>query len=208
MHAITPPPVSHFDEMLAWSGIDSGQSQSQFQTQLQQFGGQSQSQSLGPRPHYAPYSNWLADTPSASLTQRRAQADLLFRRIGITFTVYGEEGGTERLIPSDVIPRIITAEDWAYLEKGLTQRVTAINKFLADIYHDQAILKAGLIPREQIEGNTQFQTKMVGVKVPHDTYASITGVDIVRNNDGKYYVLEDNLQIGRASCRERVLMPV
>jgi len=197
MHAIKPPPFSHFDEMLAWSEAIPSQLQTQFQIQLQQFGGQSQSQSqtLGARQHYVPYSNWLADTPSASLTQRRAQADLLFRRIGITFTVYGEQGGTERLIPSDVIPRIITAEDWAYLERGLTQRVTAINRFLADIYHDQAILKAGLIPREQIEGNSQFQTKMVGVKVPHDTYASITGVDIVRNNDGKYYVLEDNLRV-------------
>ena len=136
MHAITPPPVSHFDEMLTWSGASPSHLQSQFQTQLQHFGGatlehppagqsqsQSQSQTLGPREHYVPYGNWLADTPSASLTQRRAQADLLFRRIGITFTVYGEEGGTERLIPSDVIPRIITADEWAYLEKGLTQDV-------------------------------------------------------------------------------------
>lgn len=201
MHAIKPPPFSHFDEMLAWSEASPSQQQTQFQTQLQHFGGQAQpqsqanAQSLGARAHYVPYGNWLADTPSASLTHRRAQADLLFRRIGITFTVYGEAGGTERLIPSDVIPRIITAEDWTYLERGLTQRVTAINKFLADIYHDQAILKAGLIPREQIEGNSQFQTKMIGVKVPHDTYASITGVDIVRNNDGKFYVLEDNLRV-------------
>ena len=103
MHAITPPPVSHFDEMLTWSGASPSHLQAQFQTQLQQFGGSTQSQSqlqtqkLGPRDHYVPYGNWLADTPSASLTQRRAQADLLFRRIGITFTVYGDEGGTERL---------------------------------------------------------------------------------------------------------------
>ena len=131
MHAIKPPPFSHFDEMLAWSEVSPSLQQTQFQTQLQHFGGQAQSQSqanaqtLGARPHYVPYGNWLADTPSASLTHRRAQADLLFRRIGITFTVYGEAGGTERLIPSDVIPRIITADDWTYLERGLTQRVTA-----------------------------------------------------------------------------------
>ena len=192
MHAITPPPAHHFDEMLVTAGApERGQSQSQSQS----AGGQSQVQSQGTRAHYAAYNDWLQSSPEQTLAQRRAQADLLFRRIGITFTVYGDEGGTERLIPSDVIPRIITADEWSYLEKGLTQRVTAINRFLADIYHDQAILKAGLIPREQIEGNAQFQTKMVGVKVPHDTYVSITGVDIVRNNDGKYYVLEDNLRV-------------
>ena len=195
MHAITLPPAHHFDEMLVTAGApERGPSQSQSQSQSQSTAGQSQSQSQGTRAHYAAYNDWLQSSPEQTLAQRRAQADLLFRRIGITFTVYGDEGGTERLIPSDVIPRIITADEWSYLEKGLTQRVTAINRFLADIYHDQAILKAGLIPREQIEGNAQFQTKMVGVKVPHDTYVSITGVDIVRNNDGKY-VLEDNLRV-------------
>ena len=195
MHTIKPPPASHYDEMLAWTGADPAGLQ--VQRQLQSSGGQVQTQtaSVGPRDHYAPYSDWLTRTAEQSLTQRRAQADLLFRRIGITFTVSGDDSGTERLIPSDVIPRIITADEWSYLERGLTQRVTAINHFLADIYHDQKILKAGLIPREQIEGNAQFQTKMIGVKVPHDTYVSITGVDIVRNNDGKYYVLEDNLRV-------------
>ena len=193
MHTITPPPASHFDEMLASltqsQSQSNSQNQGQFQSQLQSSAVMAKAKSapakFGPREHYQAYNQWLETTPEQALTQRRAQADLLFRRIGITFTVYGDEGGTERLIPSDVIPRIITADEWAYLEKGLTQRVTAINKFLADIYHDQAILKAGLIPREQIEGNAQFQTKMVGVKLPHDTYASMAGVDIVRNNDGK-----------------------
>ena len=203
MHTIKPPPASHFDEMLSTSSQTQSQSQGQgqFQSQLQSSAHLAKSiaappaSRARPREHYQAYNQWLEATPEVALTHRRAQADLLFRRIGITFTVYGDEGGTERLIPSDVIPRIITADEWTYLEKGLTQRVTAINKFLADIYHDQAILKAGLIPREQIEGNAQFQTKMVGVKLPHDTYASIAGVDIVRNNDGKYYVLEDNLRV-------------
>jgi uncharacterized circularly permuted ATP-grasp superfamily protein len=181
MHAIKMPPPHHYDEML-FSDANVAERRTH-------------GRPLGTREHYSTYSKWLQSSAEHTLTQRRAQADLLFRRIGITFTVYGDEGGTERLIPSDVIPRIITADEWSYLERGLAQRVTAINKFLADIYHDQAILKAGLIPREQIIGNAQFQTKMVGVKVPHDTYVSITGVDIVRNNDGKYYVLEDNLRV-------------
>jgi uncharacterized circularly permuted ATP-grasp superfamily protein len=174
MHAIKMPPRHHYDEMLIPDGSGA---------------------SLATRLHYHSYFNWLNNSPEQTLTQRRAQADLLFRRIGITFTVYGDEGGTERLIPSDVIPRIITADEWDYLERGLSQRVRAINLFLADIYHDQKILKAGKIPTEQILGNAQFQQKMIGVDVPHDTYVSITGVDIVRNNDGKYYVLEDNLRV-------------
>jgi uncharacterized circularly permuted ATP-grasp superfamily protein len=174
MHAIKTPPHHHFDEMLLNAG---------------------NANSIATREHYKSYFNWLNSSPEQTLTQRRAQADLLFRRIGITFTVYGDEGGTERLIPSDVIPRIITADEWDYLERGLSQRVRAINLFLADIYHDQKILKAGKIPTEQILDNAQFQQKMVGVNVPHDTYVSITGVDIVRNNDGKYYVLEDNLRV-------------
>jgi uncharacterized circularly permuted ATP-grasp superfamily protein len=174
MHAIKMPPAHHYDEMLMPPANGA---------------------SLATRDHYRNYFQWLNSSPEQTLTQRRAQADLLFRRIGITFTVYGDEGGTERLIPSDVIPRIITADEWDYLERGLAQRVRAINLFLADIYHEQKILNAGLIPKEQILGNAQFQTKMVGVKVPHNTYVSITGVDIVRNNDGKYYVLEDNLRV-------------
>ncbi len=117
MHAITPPPAHHFDEMLVTAGApERGQSQSQSQS----AGGQSQVQSQGTRAHYAAYNDWLQSSPEQTLAQRRAQADLLFRRIGITFTVYGDEGGTERLIPSDVIPRIITADEWSYLEKGLT----------------------------------------------------------------------------------------
>ena len=120
---------------------------------------------------------------------------MIFRRIGITFSVYGDESGTERLIPSDVVPRIITATEWARLERGLIQRVTAINRFLADIYGPQEILRAGLIPEDQILANDQYQVAMIGMKVPHDIYAHIVGVDIVRHNDGEYYVLEDNLRV-------------
>jgi uncharacterized circularly permuted ATP-grasp superfamily protein len=164
-----PPPPGVFDEML-----DAG---------------------LLPRAHYAAYADWLASMTPEQMAGKRAEADLIFRRIGITFSVYGEEGGTERLIPSDVVPRIISADEWERLEKGLIQRVTAINRFLADIYHGQEILKAGLIPEDQIVANDQFAVAMIGTKVPRDVYAHIVGVDIVRHGDGSYYVLEDNLRV-------------
>ncbi|MFM1991726.1 MAG: hypothetical protein RJA99_4683 [Pseudomonadota bacterium] len=148
-----------------------------------------------PRGHYAAYAEWLASTSPEQMAGKRAEADLIFRRIGITFSVYGDEGGTERLIPSDVVPRIISADEWERLEKGLVQRVTAINRFLADIYHGQEILKAGLIPEDQIVANDQFAVAMIGTRVPRDVYAHIVGVDIVRHSDGGYYVLEDNLRV-------------
>ena len=148
-----------------------------------------------PRAHYAAYADWLASMTPEQMAVKRAEADLIFRRIGITFSVYGEEGGTERLIPSDVVPRIIDADEWDRLEKGLVQRVTAINRFLADIYHGQEILKAGLIPEDQILANDQFAVAMIGTRVPRDVYAHIVGVDIVRHGDGSYYVLEDNLRV-------------
>ena len=147
------------------------------------------------RRHYGAYGDWLASMSVETMTAKRAEADLIFRRIGITFSVYGDESGTERLIPSDVVPRIIPATEWTLLEKGLVQRVTALNRFIADIYHEQAILKAGLIPEDQILANEQYQVAMIGTRVPHDTYAHIIGVDIVRHNDGSYYVLEDNLRV-------------
>ena len=148
-----------------------------------------------PREHYAAYADWLASMSEEQMAGKRVEADLIFRRIGITFSVYGEQGGTERLIPSDVVPRIIAADEWDRLEKGLVQRVTAINRFLADIYHGQEILKAGLIPEDQILANDQYAVAMIGTRVPRDIYAHIVGVDIVRHGDGNYYVLEDNLRV-------------
>ena len=150
---------------------------------------------IASREHYQAYQDWLKDVSSDTLESKRAEADLIFRRIGITFSVYGDEGGTERLIPSDVVPRIIAAKEWQQLEKGLVQRVTAINRFLADIYHGQDILKAGIIPERQILANEQFCPQMIGLKLPHNNYAHIVGVDIVRHNDGDFYVLEDNLRV-------------
>lgn len=120
MLEIKPPPGGHYDEMLV-TGSDA-----------------SSAAATTRRPHDAAYCDWLRATPEQSLAARRAQADLLFRRIGIAFTVYGDDAGIARLIPSCVIPRIIPAAEWALLEHGLKQRVTAINRFLADIDHEQA----------------------------------------------------------------------
>ena len=155
------------------------------------------------RDHYKIYDAWLARQPGDMMAKRREEAEMIFRRVGITFAVYGEKdedgAGTERLIPFDLIPRIIPAHEWASMEKGLVQRVTALNRFIHDVYHDQEIIKAGVVPRDQIENNAQFRPEMVGVQVPHQVYSHISGIDIVRAPDadgkGEYYVLEDNLRV-------------
>ena len=155
------------------------------------------------RDHYKIYDAWLARQPGDMMAKRREEAEMIFRRVGITFAVYGEKdedgAGTERLIPFDLIPRIIPAHEWASMEKGLVQRVSALNRFIHDVYHDQEIIKAGLVPRDQIENNAQFRPEMVGVDVPHQVYSHISGIDIVRAPDadgkGEYYVLEDNLRV-------------
>ncbi|MFZ5521259.1 MAG: circularly permuted type 2 ATP-grasp protein [Pseudomonadota bacterium] len=155
------------------------------------------------RDHYATYDRWLGQQPDDAMRRRREEAEVIFRRVGITFAVYGDKdengAGTERLIPFDLIPRIIPAAEWRQMEKGLRQRVTALNRFIHDVYNEQAILKAGVIPAEQVLGNAQFRREMTGVKVPHDIYSVIAGIDIVRaaqpDGSGTYYVLEDNLRV-------------
>ncbi|HEY1059080.1 MAG TPA: circularly permuted type 2 ATP-grasp protein [Limnobacter sp.] len=147
------------------------------------------------RPHYQDFSKWLDSQAAERLHNKRAEADLIFRRVGITFAVYGDDAGTERLIPFDIVPRIIPAAEWKILETGLRQRVTALNLFLKDIYNKQHILKAGLIPPEQIFENEQYRREMQGVKVTGDIYAHIAGVDVVRAGQGEFYVLEDNLRV-------------
>lgn len=149
----------------------------------------------GVRPHYKAYADWLSATPDERIARKRAEADIAFHRVGITFAVYGEEAGKERLIPFDIIPRIIPAEEWQQLQKGLRQRVKALNAFLHDIYHGQDILRAGRIPREQVVDNAQFRPEMIGVDVAAGIYAHIAGVDLVRAGQGEYYVLEDNLRV-------------
>ena len=132
--------------------------------------------------------------PPERLDEKRREADLLFHRVGITFAVYGDEEGTERLIPFDTIPRIIPRAEWRLLEQGLRQRVTALNRFLHDIYHGQDILRAGVIPAEQVLTHDAYQVAMAGLDLPHQVYCHIAGIDIVRDGDGEYYVLEDNLR--------------
>jgi uncharacterized circularly permuted ATP-grasp superfamily protein len=147
------------------------------------------------RDHYEGFSAWLQRTPGAQIAQKREEAERAFHRIGITFAVYGENSGTERLIPFDIVPRIIPANEWRMLERGLKQRVQALNCFLDDIYHEQNILKAGVIPAERVLANAQFRREMQGMDVPGGIYAHIAGVDIVRADEGAYYVLEDNLRV-------------
>ncbi len=155
------------------------------------------------RDHYKIYDEWLARQPGDMMATRREEAELIFRRVGITFAVYGDKddtgAGNERLIPFDLIPRIIAAREWDELEKGLVQRVTALNRFIHDCYHDQEIFKAGIVPSEQVAGNAQFRQEMVGVDVAGGVYSHISGVDIVRAVNAKgepeYFVLEDNLRV-------------
>jgi uncharacterized circularly permuted ATP-grasp superfamily protein len=147
------------------------------------------------RTHYREFAAWLAEQSAETIANKRAEADLIFRRVGITFAVYGNDAGTERLIPFDIIPRIITKAEWAQLEAGLVQRVKALNMFIHDIYHGQNIVKAGVIPAEQIFKNAQYRPEMQGISVPSNIYAHIAGVDIVRAGQGEFYVLEDNLRV-------------
>ncbi len=149
----------------------------------------------GVRAHYKGYEDWLKATPPERIERKRAEADLAFHRVGITFAVYGEEAGKERLIPFDIIPRVIPSAEWKALQSGLRQRVKALNMFLWDVYHDQEILKAGVIPAEQVLNNAQYRPVMQGVDVQGQIYAHITGVDIVRAGAGEFYVLEDNLRV-------------
>ncbi|MEF3068152.1 circularly permuted type 2 ATP-grasp protein, partial [Pandoraea apista] len=150
------------------------------------------------RSHYRRFDDWLRCQPEDVLHHKRAEADLVFRRVGITFAVYGNEAGTERLIPFDLIPRIIPAHEWQTLQTGLRQRVEALNRFIHDVYHEQDILRAGVIPADQVLKNAQYRPEMQGVDVPGDIYAHIAGVDVVRagtGDDGVFYVLEDNLRV-------------
>jgi len=146
------------------------------------------------RPHFAPIAEWLAETPAKRVAEKRREADLLFHRVGITFAVYGDQAGAERLIPFDTIPRIIPKAEWDRLASGLKQRVDALNRFLHDIYHGQEILKAGVVPPEQVLKNASFQKEMLGIELPNRVYSHVAGIDLVRHSDGSYYVLEDNLR--------------
>ncbi len=146
------------------------------------------------RTAYARLAQWLEATPPELLARKRHEADMLFRRLGITFAVYGEGGDTERLIPFDVIPRVLTNPEWTALSEGLVQRVKALNAFLYDVYHDREIVRAGKIPAELIDANEQYRPEMIGVEVPGRIYTHIAGIDVVRVSADQFYVLEDNVR--------------
>ena len=144
------------------------------------------------RSYYAPVAERLFGMGSSELEQKRKSLELLFLKQGVTFTVYGDERGTERVFPFDPVPRLIPGAEWDLVEAGLIQRITALNLFLYDIYHEQKILKDGVIPPEVIYGAAHFRPEFVGVNVPRDIYIHICGTDLIRDRDGRYLVLEDN----------------
>jgi uncharacterized circularly permuted ATP-grasp superfamily protein len=144
------------------------------------------------RPAYAELSRWLAEVPPDVLNYRRREAELIFRRIGITFAVYGEADAQERLIPFDVLPRILAAAEWDLLCRGLEQRAKTINAYIRDIYGRREILRAGIVPEDLVFQNPVFRPEMNGQKVPHDIYVHVGGIDIVRVDPETFYVLEDN----------------
>ncbi len=145
-----------------------------------------------PRDPYEPYCEWFSNEDVSNLRRKSSQAESLFRLTGITFNVYGMDEAQERLIPFDIVPRIITAKEWQTLSKGIDQRVRAINSFLHDIYHRQEILRAGRIPAEMIAQNEAFLPQMIGVAPPGNIYTHIVGTDLVRTGENEFYVLEDN----------------
>ncbi len=172
---IPPPPFSHYQLDLAYDEMFDMQG--------------------SPRTHYQELYHRLLEMPAEILQQRQQAADSAFLNQGITFTVYGSDEGTERIWPYDLLPRIITGKEWETLERGLTQRITALNLFLKDIYHDGHILSQGVIPRSLVYSCKHYRREMRGVNVPHDIYVSIVGTDLVRLPDGSFAVLEDNLRV-------------
>ncbi|MEI6573917.1 MAG: circularly permuted type 2 ATP-grasp protein [Alphaproteobacteria bacterium] len=146
------------------------------------------------RPAYQKLSEWLGAQSRGLMAKKQEEAEAIFRRLGITFAVYGDSASNERLIPFDLIPRIISAKEWRFLERGIEQRVRALNAFLYDIYHRQEIIRAGRIPAELITRNEAFLPEMIGFDPPRKIYSHIIGTDIVRTGENDFFVLEDNLR--------------
>jgi len=147
-----------------------------------------------PRPHYRQLYEQLQSLPVGELAQYQEQAAKAFMDQGITFTVYGDAQQTERIFPFDLLPRIIPNSEWHHVEQGVKQRIQALNAFLLDVYGEQRILREGIIPRELVEGASGFQREFVGFRPPRDLYIHIAGIDLVRDTNGTYLVLEDNLR--------------
>ncbi len=147
------------------------------------------------RSHYRALAETLAQLPPDEMQRRKQSADLSFLTQGITFTVYGREEGTERIFPYDLLPRLITSAEWERIERGLTQRITALNLFLRDIYSDAKILDEQVIPRELVYSCKQYRRQMRGLQVPRNVYIAVIGSDLLRLNNGEFVVLEDNLRV-------------
>jgi uncharacterized circularly permuted ATP-grasp superfamily protein len=148
-----------------------------------------------PRERSRPIFETMLDLPAEELRRRKQAADLFFFHQGITFTVYGRGEGTEQIFPYDMIPRVIESDEWSIVERGLTQRITALNLFLRDIYNEGRILSDGVIPREVVYSCKHYRRQMRGVLVPRDNYVAVCGSDLIRSPDGKFLVLEDNLRV-------------
>ncbi|AFY76605.1 hypothetical protein Ple7327_1204 [Pleurocapsa sp. PCC 7327] len=148
-----------------------------------------------PRPHAASLINWMQNLSVAELQQHQETAQISLFNMGVTFNVYSDDRGVEKIFPFDIIPRIVSAQDWEYLEKGLKQRIRALNLFLGDIYDRQLIVKDGKIPADIIYSAKGFLKPCVGMKPPAGVWCHVTGTDLVRDRDGQWYVLEDNLRV-------------
>jgi len=147
------------------------------------------------RPQYRELLDALTSIPRDELQRRKRSADVSFLTQGITFTVYGREEGTERIFPYDLLPRVVTAAEWDHIEKGLTQRITALNLFLHDIYNEGRILAEGFVPREIVYSCQHFRRQMRGLQVPRNVYVAVAGTDLLRIKGGEFVVLEDNLRV-------------
>jgi uncharacterized circularly permuted ATP-grasp superfamily protein len=144
------------------------------------------------RPAYAPVMDWVRRTPPETIAQKKEEAEALFRRIGITFAVYGEGGDVERLIPFDMMPRVFTEREWRKLERGVKQRARALNAFLYDVYHRAEIIRAGVVPGDLVWRNEAYEAAVVGIDPPANVYSHIVGIDLVRTGPDEFFVLEDN----------------
>ncbi len=148
-----------------------------------------------PRKQYRPLYTQLLNLGADELRRSKQEADQSFFNQGITFTVYGSEKGTERIFPHDLLPRIITAAEWETIERGLTQRITALNLFLKDVYHEARIIEEGVVPAKIVFTCKHYRREMRGIKVPRDVYVTVVGTDLIRTPEGNFVVLEDNLRV-------------
>ena len=146
------------------------------------------------REQYKGVVDFLQQLTTDELNKKEEQARRLFMSQGITFTVYNSGEGIEKIFPFDIIPRIITAVEWMYIESGIKQRIKALNLFLKDVYYEQFILKDGVVPIEMVYSCPHYLREMHHFPVPHDIYVHIAGIDLIRNNDGTFFILEDNLR--------------